>query len=252
VAPTETIRQELQGLGYPAELIRRVPNGVPLPPPRTPATRSAARAVLAATHPALQLPDGAPLGLYTGRLTREKGLRTLVAAWRPIVDRWPNARLWLAGDGPERKSLDEQIDTLGVVGRVVPVGVFNGVEDLLAAANLFLLPGLDAGTCTALLEAMAAGLPMVASDVAVHRAWITPGRHGLLAAAGDAPAFSAAVTRLLDQPALAAQLGAAARQRAESEASLAGMVEQHMAWFSSLVSAGCGRSGGRPVAKEDL
>lgn len=237
VAPSDIIRHELEGLGYPAEAIRPLPNGVPLPPPRTPASRSAARAVLAATHPALQLPDSVPLAVYTGRLTRDRGLRTIIQAWRLVADRWPNARLWLAGEGPETKSLDEQIDALGLAGTVVQVGVFGSVEDLLTAADLFVLPGLDAGTCTSLLEAMAAGLPIVASDIAAHRAWITPGHSGLLAAVGDGPAFASAATRLLDEPNLAAQLGAAARQRAVSEASLDDMVTKHIELFSSLVSA---------------
>ena len=236
VAPSPAVEQELIAAGYPAAHIRYVPNGVPIPPPRTPAAKAVARAVLGEAHAALNLPDDAPLAVYTGRLSHDKGLKPLVIAWRQVLARWPSARLWLAGEGSEQTALQRQIEVLNLSGRVLLAGVFDTVDELLAAADLFVAPSLEVGTAVSLMEAMAAGLPIVAADTAGHRPWITDGQHGLLVPGDDACALAAAIQRLLDEPELAARLGAAAHRRA-AEFSLARMADQHLALFESLRSA---------------
>ena len=114
------------------------------------------------------------------------------------------------------------------------VGVFDQVDELLAAADLFVRPTTEAGTALAVLEAMAAGLPVVASSIAGHAEWIADGRDGLLAPP-DAAAWSAAIARLLDDPELAARLGGAARQKA-ADFSLAKMADAHLTLFKGLCS----------------
>ena len=118
-------------------------------------------------------------------------------------------------------------------GRVVLVGVFDQVDALLAAADLFVRPTIEAGTSMAVFEALAAGLPVVASDIAGHRQWIADGCEGLLASPDDTAAWSAAIGRLLDDPELAARLGGAARQKAAGF-SLAKMADAHLTLFQGL------------------
>jgi glycosyltransferase involved in cell wall biosynthesis len=103
----------------------------------------------------------------------------------------------------------------------------------LAAADLAVRPTPEPGTSLAVVEALAAGLPVVASDIPAHREWITDGRNGLLASPNDRAAWSAAIDRLWTEPGLAARLGVAARRRA-AEASLAKMADAHLTLFEGL------------------
>jgi len=234
IASSRIVQQELRLAGFPDSRIQMVPAGVPLPPPRPPIARRAARAALADANPALQMPDWAPLAVYTGRLEKFKQLKHLVAAWRPIVQRWPNANLWLAGQGPDRADLVRQIESLNLTGRVMVVGAFDEVDDLLDAADLFVSPSPQAAPSTSLFEAMAAGLPVVAADTPGNRDLIDDGREGLLVPVTGAAMLSAAINRIIDETGLAARLGTAARERA-ADFSLAEMVDRHVRLFEELV-----------------
>jgi glycosyltransferase involved in cell wall biosynthesis len=231
IAPSRIVEEELAVAGYDRGRICCVPNGVPLPPLRTPEARTAARAALAEAHPALELTDFTPLAVHIGRLRAHHGLHTLVAAWEAIVARWPNARLWLASEGPEHNALLRQAEMLNLAGRAIVVGTFDATDGLLAAADLFVAPSPEPGTGVALLEAMAAGLPVVAADTVANRQSITDNRDGLLVPPDDVPALSAAIYRLLDEPQLAAALAASARQRAEADFPLSRMSDGHVALF---------------------
>jgi glycosyltransferase involved in cell wall biosynthesis len=237
IAPCPLVRQELLAAGYAREQIHDVPCGVPIPPPRSPEAKLSARRVLAETQPALMVPIDTPLAVYAGRLHAAQGLKQLVAAWRLVVARRPTARLWMAGDGPQRQALQDHIDFLGLHGRVVCTGTFDQVDDLLTAADLFVRPAYEEGLSRALLEAMAAGLPIVASDVPGHREAIADGRHGRLVPAERPDALAAAVVQLFEQPELGAQWGAAARERAAAEFSLSQMTDRHLALFEKLLLA---------------
>jgi glycosyltransferase involved in cell wall biosynthesis len=165
VAPSPAIERELIAAGYSRDRIHYIPNGVPIPPPRDPAARDKVRGWLARSQPALYVHPGARLAVYTGRLHETKGLAHLIEAWYAVVRHDPTARLWLVGEGPERPKLVALIRELELNGSVVLTGAFDQVDDLLAAADLFVLPSLEEGMSLALLEAMAAGLPIVASDI---------------------------------------------------------------------------------------
>jgi glycosyltransferase involved in cell wall biosynthesis len=232
IAPTPEVMQELLAAGYSRSLVHGLPNGVPDVPPRTRQTRLAARAMLAEANPELELPEAAPLALYIGRLELGCGLQRLLEAWETILRRRPNARLWLVGEGSRRRALRRQIETLNLGSRVSLVGVFDQVDALLAAADVFLRPISEAGTGLALLEASAAGLPVVASDIPGHRDWIEDGHNGLLAPA-DVASWALAIDRLLEEPELAARLGQTARQKA-ADYSLANMVGMHLTLFQGL------------------
>ena len=237
IGPSRLIERELIAAGYPRHRVHYLAYGVPIPPARSPTRKASAHTALAAANAGLRMPDDAPLAVYTGRLRATKGLTELVSAWQRVVASRPEARLCLAGEGPLRKGLEEQIVGLGLSGRVVLAGVFDSVEELLAAADLFVLPSREEGPSLALLEAMAAGLPIVATDVPGTREPVTDGQHGLLVPGQDVDALSAAILRLLDTPELAARLGAAARDRARTRFSLAQMADAHLKLFESLTPA---------------
>jgi len=180
----------------------------------------------------------APMALYTGRLHQDKGLAQLIQAWKLLGSRWPTARLWIAGEGPQHRELARQIEELDLQGRVLLAGVFDEIDELLSAADLFVLPSYEEGMSLALLEAMAAGLPVVASDIPGNRPLVSDGEQGLLVPPRDAAALAAAIDRIWNEADLAAQLGAAARDRAMSRFSLDRTLDQHLALFQNLLDGG--------------
>lgn len=236
VGPSRLAHQELIAAGYPRDRVHYIPHGVATQPVRGPTSRTAARRSLAADHPTLMLAETTPLAVFVGRLDRSRGLDSLVTAWRAVVAQRPKARLWLVGLGPQQAALRQRIDAAGLGSCVTLVGRFDEVDTLLAAADLFVLPGAEVDLSVALLEAMAAGLPSVACDHAGNREVVENERLGLLVPPGDTDALAGALVRLLDEPELAHRLGAAARAQVESHFSLAKMVDAQVTLFEDLLA----------------
>lgn len=234
VSPTPIIHRELIAAGYPRDRLHEIPNAVAIPVVGQ--QKSAARAALAEAHPLLATSGAAQVALYTGRLHPGKGLADLVAAWSQIARELPGAQLWLTGEGPYRDALARQIAQLGLDGRVVLTGAFDTVDELLAAADVFVLPSLEEGMSLSLLEAMAAGLPVVATDIPANRLLIKHERHGLLVPTKNEDALGGAILRLLREQALAQRLAEAARQRVRREFSLAECARRHLELFEKLVA----------------
>lgn len=168
------------------------------------------------------LPAHAPIVLGLGRLVAKKGFGVLLDAWPQVLARHPDALLVLAGYGDLRDALERQAADLGIAHRVHFTGQLERrrAAAYIAAADIFTLPivynqGVD-GLPNALLEAMGAGRPIVASCVAGVPDVIEDGCHGLLVPDRDPPRLAAAIIRLLDNPDFAGRLGAAARQRVET------------------------------------
>lgn len=164
----------------------------------------------------LGIPRAALVVVYTGRLAEVKALPSLVDAFAQVARRMPEAILVLVGDGPMRTSLAEQAGRLGLTdehlrftGQVQPAKV----PEWLRLADIFALVSYSEGLACALLEAMAAGLPSVVSDIPANRQLIDSGQQGFRAAVEDADAIAAAIIRLLEDTTLRATLGQAARQR---------------------------------------
>jgi glycosyltransferase involved in cell wall biosynthesis len=237
VAPSRQIADELCAAGYPAAQVRQIPNGVRIPNAPSAERRQAAREALSLAHTAFYVPPGSPLVVYTGRLHPGKGLDELLSAWTKVLDRWPDARLWLVGNGPHRAAMVAEIERLGLSGSAVLAGVFQQVDDLLAAADLFVLPSHQEGMSLALLEAMAAGVPIVATDIPGNRELIDHGRQGLLVPPRRAEPLAAAMLRILDDARAAEDLGHAAREKAIQHYSLDRCVDEHLHLFRQLLSS---------------
>jgi glycosyltransferase involved in cell wall biosynthesis len=187
-----------------------IPNGVDL---------AAADAALAAARPSART----ALGLYpsdlavafVGRLHRQKGLKQLLGAFFTLLQSHPTAKLLLAGDGPERAGLETAVAGLRLQPFVRFLGALPAPWPLLAAADLFVLPSLWEGMPNALLEAMAAGLPCVATAVGAVPEVAAAGEEALLVPPGDAAPLLRAILELADDPARRRALGARARRRVE-------------------------------------
>ena len=109
-------------------------------------------------------------------------------------------------------------------------------HEVLEAADVYVLPSREEGMSLALLEAMAAGIPVVASDIPGNRLLIDHDRHGLLAPLGSPEHLAAAINRLWDEPQLAERLRAAARERVAAEFSLRRMTAEHLRLFERLIA----------------
>ncbi|HKO27572.1 MAG TPA: glycosyltransferase family 4 protein, partial [Solirubrobacteraceae bacterium] len=176
---------------------------------------------------------GRRLVVTVARLAEQKGLRHLVEAMRLL----PDVTLAMVGDGPDRHALETLASGLGVADRIRFLGNRDDVPRLLSAADVFVLPSLWEGLPLALIEAMAARAPIVATSIPGVDEVVADRETALLVPPGDAAALAHAVRRLLDDPTAAARLGHAASLRQAAEFSLDGMVARVEAVYESVLSA---------------
>jgi glycosyltransferase involved in cell wall biosynthesis len=177
--------------GIPADRVCILPNAID--------TSAAGRALeeAAATARAHFGLSPADLVIATvGRLHRQKGLATLLEAFRDLALEHPRGHLLLAGEGPERLMLEERARALRIAERVSFIGMVEAPWNVLSAADVFVLPSFYEGMPNVILEAMAASLPVVATTVGAVPEMIENGHEGILVPPGDPAALTAALERL--------------------------------------------------------
>src|SRR5947209_135727 len=151
--------------------------------------------------------EGYPIIGAVGSFYRIKGHRFLIEGIPDVLAALPEARFVLVGDGLERGNLERQAAALGVQDRVTFLGYRTDVGQLLHQFDIFVLPSLSEGMPTALLEAMLAGVPVVATGVGGIPEVIEPGKTGLLVPPGDASELAGAIIRLAQDDGLRSGLG---------------------------------------------
>jgi glycosyltransferase involved in cell wall biosynthesis len=161
------------------------------------------------------------------RLVEQKDQRTLIDAAPVILERFPDARFVVVGDGPLRAELEQRAAGLPFEF----LGNRTDVPELLAGFDVFAFPSLFEGLCLAVIEAQAAGVPVVATPVGGIRETVVDGDTGLLVATRDPRALGAAVCRVLDDSALAARLREEARRRVRERYSVPRMVAETVAFY---------------------
>jgi glycosyltransferase involved in cell wall biosynthesis len=241
VCISQEIRERCEGAGVPAHKLVDIPNGVDAEvfAPASAADRSELRAWLG-------LPDHTPVVVFVGSLNRRKGLDILMAAWQEVIGQCPGARLLLVGprDDPVNhfgdeafsRELDAWRSTASIGGSVVCTGSVPEVSSYLRAADVFVLPSRYEGMPNALLEAMACGLPSVATriggvvDVATHD------QHALLVPPEDASALARALLELLGSQPLRQHLGQRARDHVQEHYSIDRIVDRYVALYRALLS----------------
>lgn len=165
--------------------------------------------------------------LSVGRLSAEKGHAILLAAFSSVVKAIPNARLVLVGDGPERMKLVAEAGRLGVAGKVVFAGFRKDASALPMIADLFVLPSLMEGMPLALMEAMACGVPVVATRVGAVSELTGSNEYGLLVEPGDPEALRQAILSVFAAPEQARGRAINAQSRIRNEYSSRRMAREY-------------------------
>jgi glycosyltransferase involved in cell wall biosynthesis len=157
--------------------------------------------------------------LAVGRLSSEKGHAILLQAAARLekMNQAPDFRVVLVGDGPEQENLQRLTARLGIGQRIVMAGFQTDVRPYYCLSTLLALPSYSEGSPNVVLEAMAAGLPIAATDAGGVPEILEDGVTGLLVQPGDPQAMAEAILRILRDKALASRLAAAARSCAESK-----------------------------------
>jgi glycosyltransferase involved in cell wall biosynthesis len=203
-----------------------IPNGIVPSTPRR--DRKDVRAELGVT-------EGDSLVLTVARFTAQKGYDLLVAAAPVVLSAHPRSKLVFVGDGPELSDTQSHIKRLCLEKNILVLGTRSDVPDLLASADLFVLPSHFEGLPLALLEAMAASVPIVATDNPGTVEALGPD-YPLLAQAGNSESLSQAMVSALSDPWSTASAAETSRQRFETLFSAERMVSQTAALYRSLLS----------------
>lgn len=205
-----------------------IPNGIDIEcfRPPSPERRRAAREAVEIAPDALVITTVAVL-------RQGKGVEPLLSAMQALVRESPSVQVLVVGAGPEGERLRSAAASLG--DRVRFLGARSDVPDILAASDLFVLASEREALPTVILEAMATGLPVIASRVGGIPEALEDGACGLLVPAGEHSALSSALRELISNPELRHNLGTAARRRAESEYSLEAWRQRLLDWYLRLV-----------------
>lgn len=191
------------------------------------------------TRSDLGLQEGLPVIGTVCRLSEpEKGLAVLLQAMTQLVgpSGGPLCQLVIVGEGPSYGQLRALSEKLSLSHWVVFAGVRRDVAELLPLMDIFVLPSLSEGFGIAIVEAMAAGRPVVATTVGGIPEIVRHGETGLLVPPGDPGSLAWAVRQLLDHPDRAATMGALGRQRARETFSIASVVKRHEDLYDRLLA----------------
>ena len=229
IAVSPEVRDDLVSLGIaPAAKIAVIRLGLDLDARTTaPAdARSALRAELA-------IPDDAFVVGWLGRMTEIKRVEDLLRGFASVSE---DAHLLLAGDGPLRHDLEALGRDLGLGQRAHFVGFRDDVGSVYAASDVIALTSMNEGTPVTMIEALAAGRPVVSTDVGGVSDVVESGRSGLLVAPGDVDALSAALSRLENAPEERARMGEAGRESVRDRYSVPRLVRDVDALYRDLLA----------------
>lgn len=178
--------------------------------------------------------DGESL-LFTGRMAAVKGVPVLLQAMAELKPKYPNLRLTLIGDGPERVGIDALARQLDLHTCVTFLGYRSQAEvaEALAEADIFTLPSFAEGVPVVLMEALASGVPVVTTQIAGVPELVENGETGLLVPPGDPDALAAAIATLLDDPGRRRAMGAKGAAKVAADFDVA----QEAARLSTLFTA---------------
>ena len=232
IANSEAVRQDaLREEGLPANRVIVVHNGVELGHFGQPRDKGLLES--------LGVQKGAPVVGVIANFIHYKGHRFFIEGWVSVVQRFPQSVALIVGEGPLKESIEGTVQAMGLRRSVRFLGTRQDVPALLALMDLVVHPSLEEGFSNAILEAMAAGKPVVATAVGGNPEAIAHGETGLLVPPGNGRALAEAIRWLLEHPVEAARFGEAGRRRVAEHFELSAMVRQYEAVYERLVAENC-------------
>lgn len=226
------------GIGRPEQVVA-IPNGVPTERARSTRSRQEVRSELGLGE--------AFLVLSTGRLAEQKGLEYLIRAAVLVRRDLPAAKIAIAGDGPLAHRLSRLVSDLSLEDTVTLLGFRSDIGDLLAASDLVVLPSLWEGLSISLLEAMAAGKPVVTTTLGSNREVTNDGETAVLVPPKDPAALAEAIRALASDDARREALGRRGREVQREHYALARMIDAYMSEYERLMRRKSPRAAGRPL-----
>jgi len=228
VAVSDELRRYMVDALFPRDRVGVIYNGIDTAPAATAEGRRRARS-------ALHLDADAFVVATVARLDPVKDLGTLVDAFA-VLRRWrPSAQLVIVGDGPERHAIAERAARSDVAGAVHLTGYRSDVRSLLPAADLYVSSSVTEGISLTILEAMASGVPVVATAVGGTPEILSDGTTGILVPTRNPDRLAAAMVALAADPARRAALAAAARRRVETAFTIERMVDEYARAYRRLL-----------------
>lgn len=227
IAVSRAVEDGLLADGVSVSPVTLIPNGVNAAALRREADAAQVRAGR----------EGAPRVGFLGRLERIKGADTFVEAAARLADQFPTATFVVGGEGSRRAELEELATTLGLSGRLTFAGFVSSAPRFLAGLDVVLVPSRSEALGMTALEAMALGLPVVASRVGGLPEVVQHGVTGYLVPPGDPGALAATTAHVLVDAALAERLGAAGRLAVDERFSLDRMVAAYVALYREVAGA---------------
>jgi glycosyltransferase involved in cell wall biosynthesis len=231
IANSCAVRAWLVSLGVDENHIDVIPNGIAL-------DKRPERSLDFPVRHKLGIDHNAPVITVVSRLNLRKGIEYFLEAVAAVAKRFPESRFLIVGgsdDTAYQSSLETLAEDLKVRRQVVFTGERNDVKEILRETNLAVLPSLSEGMSNVLLEAMAAGLPVVATGVGGNPEIVQNGKTGFLVPACDAEALSNSMIRILERPELGLRFGAAGYQRVSTHFSLTAAVRRTEELYTSLL-----------------
>jgi glycosyltransferase involved in cell wall biosynthesis len=227
VAVSDEVAQSLKPL-YGIHSCRVIPNGIPTSQYAHPSVSRKEWRVKAGFR------DDHVLFVCVARFAEQKNHALLLDAFakRPAAN--PNAHLVLVGDGPLREQLQAQAKSLGLAERIHFMGVRTDIPEILKAMDVFVLSSDWEGNPLSVMEAMAAGLPIISTAVGGVPGLLSNGKEGLLEERGDAAGLANSMAFLLESPDARRAMGAAAAQRAKAHFDVSAMVQQYEQLYEHL------------------
>lgn len=174
--------------------------------------------------------------IAVGRLAAVKNIDALVRAMPPVIEQIPQFRLRIVGGGPCRPALEALSAELRLQDYVAFTGEANNVPQQLQQASMFVLPSLSEGVSLSLLEAMATGLPVVATGVGGNVEVVQDGETGFLVPPQEPASLAQAIIRLAADPELSRRMGAAGRRRIEATFDVRAMVRAYEGLYQECLS----------------
>lgn len=227
VGNSVAVAEFYQSIGYPPERITVIPNGIAIPEP-TPVDRDAILAEL-------EIPKGSQVIGFVGRMAKQKRVDDLVFAMALVAILRPEPHLLLIGDGPERDKLMKFARDIDIDHHTRFTGHRADAARLLRVMDVFWIASDFEGQSNSVMEAMAAGLPVIASDIPPNRELVIDGETGFLVKVGDRVGFQQFADRFLADPELARRMGEAGRERMRQHFSIDNMVAAHARLYREVL-----------------